>query len=209
MRQRRHRRHGARHAHPGAGAFDGYHAERLAQPVTDHLTCRGDLLRCRRVGEQAALRQPHTPDVGREAGVHVTHPEDHFGRPAAEIDDDERPFGRVQFVDSPAERQFGFLGPGDHLGNRTRDHRSENLGGHCEEHITVRRIASRRGRNHAHRRHLKPAQQLGVIHQRRPGTGQRVRGELPGGVDSLTEPHDPHLTMDVCEPAVIVDVGYQ
>src|SRR5690606_34925285 len=43
--------------------------------------------------------------------------------------------------------------------------------------------------------------QLGVVGERRPGPLQRLGRELTCGVDTLTQPHDPHLAMHVAQPA--------
>ena len=103
---------------------------------------------------------------------------------------------------APAERELGFLGPGDHLGNGTRHHSTEHLRGHLEEHVTVRRITRRRGGDHPHRGHLMVTQQLGVGGQRRLSAGQRFGRESPCGVDTLAETDDPHLAMHVTQSTV-------
>src|SRR6185369_10286011 len=53
-----------------------------------------------------------------------------------------------------------------------------------------------------HLGYLEIAQQLGVIDQRRLRARQRLRRELPCGVDTLAQSHDPHLAMYVAQPAV-------
>ena len=203
LRQRRQRGHGARHADPGAGPLDGHHPQRLPQSFAHHFPRGRDLHRRRRVGVQAALGQPHAADVGREAGLARR------ARPAP-----------PRWIRRRGRRPRKVLRRGPirrpHRGTTARPPRSPVITSATAPGTTApstseviakntsRLAASRVGRrrHHPHLRYLVTAQQLGVVGQRRLRARQRVGRELPCGVDALAQPHDPHLAVDVAQPAV-------
>ena len=146
QRQRGQRRHRAGHPHPGAGLLHRHDPQRLLERPTHHGPCRLDLVGGGRIGMQAPLGQPHTPDVGRIAGGHlerIRSAQYDFGRAAAEVHHHERPGGTVEFTDSATEGQLGLLGTGDHLGHRAGHHPPQHLCRHREERIPVGHIAGR------------------------------------------------------------------
>ena len=120
LRQRRKGGHGSRDADPRARPLDGHHPQRLPQLFAHHFPRGRHLHRRGRIGVQAAFGQADTADVGRVAGLHLALPQHHLGGSAAEIDDDERRCGDVQFADRAVKRQLGLLVAGDHLGHRAR-----------------------------------------------------------------------------------------
>ena len=58
------RGHDVRVLHPRARTLDGHHPQRLAERLANHFPRGGDLRCRRRVGVQATLGEPYTPDVG-------------------------------------------------------------------------------------------------------------------------------------------------
>ncbi len=146
-----------------------------------------------------ALGHPDTAHVNRCGRLDRARATDELGRPAADVDDEERTLHarRDEVAGCAEERQPGLLDTADHLGRDVEV--AERLAHTSDELVSVGGIPGCGGGDEADVVHGILAALLGVFARHRQRAGQRVGRQHPGLVDPVAQPDDLHPTHDVGE----------
>ena len=174
-----------------ASRHRGQLAEHVVEVRVDEREGVAQLLGRGWIGLQLLLGQADAADRDRYSPVERGRAGRELGRPATDVEDQERRERLVELARRAEEPIAPFLDAVDHL-----DGRSQHLGSPAREVSAVGRLAHGLGRHRAHPASPVRFDEVAVLGEHLESAGDAVRVERPGAVGCSTEPGHDHPALE-------------